>query len=119
MTSRALAALAILCSSVYAISTGWTVAAQGRRPLDPSDIFELKTIGDPRISPDGAWVAYTVSSLDKKEDALKAERQPPGKKEAAGERASEPVRISTRAKARVLRDALGVDLVAVEELAEE
>jgi dipeptidyl aminopeptidase/acylaminoacyl peptidase len=45
-----------------------TVSAQTRRPLEPSDIFELKTVGDPRISPDGAWVAYTVSSLDKKED---------------------------------------------------
>src|SRR6185369_14597433 len=32
-------------------------------------IFALKTVGDPRISPDGAWIAYTVSSLDKKEDS--------------------------------------------------
>jgi dipeptidyl aminopeptidase/acylaminoacyl peptidase len=36
--------------------------------LQPDDIFELKTVGDPRISPDGAWVAYTVSALDRKED---------------------------------------------------
>ena len=42
--------------------------AQSRRPLQPDDIFELKTVGDPRISPDGAWVAYTVSTLDRKED---------------------------------------------------
>src|SRR3954465_1753221 len=46
-----------------------SVSAQTRRPLQPDDIFLLKTVGDPRISPDGAWVAYTVSSLDKKEDA--------------------------------------------------
>jgi len=46
-----------------------TVSAQSRRPLQPDDIFALKTVGDPRISPDGAWVAYTVSSLDRKEDS--------------------------------------------------
>lgn len=45
------------------------VNAQTRRPLEPSDIFELKTVGDPRISPDGQWIAYTVTTLDKKEDA--------------------------------------------------
>ncbi|OLC75418.1 MAG: hypothetical protein AUH72_20335, partial [Acidobacteria bacterium 13_1_40CM_4_65_8] len=43
-------------------------SAQSRRPLTPDDIFELKSVGDPRISPDGAWVAYTVSTMDRKED---------------------------------------------------
>ena len=45
-----------------------TVSAQSHRALKPDDIFELKTVGDPRISPDGAWVAYTVAALDRKED---------------------------------------------------
>ena len=45
-----------------------TASAQSRRPLTPDDIFELKTVGDPRISPDGAWVAYTVAAMDRKED---------------------------------------------------
>jgi dipeptidyl aminopeptidase/acylaminoacyl peptidase len=53
---------------VYAASVDLPVAAQSKRPLEPTDIFELKAVSDPRISPDGAWVAYTVSSLDKKED---------------------------------------------------
>lgn len=46
-----------------------SVAAQTRRPLQPDDIFEIRNVGDPRISPDGAWIAYTVSTLDRKEDA--------------------------------------------------
>jgi dipeptidyl aminopeptidase/acylaminoacyl peptidase len=50
------------------LSTLSPVAAQQRRALQPDDIFELKTVSDPRISPDGAWVAYTVTSLDRKED---------------------------------------------------
>ena len=45
------------------------LAAQAPRPLKVDDIFSLKTVGDPRFSPDGRWVAYTVRSLDAKEDA--------------------------------------------------
>src|SRR5438045_6928766 len=66
MTSRILIALAL--ALLVGTGSSPTGSAQARRPLQPSDIFELKTVGDPRISPDGAWVAYTVSSLDKKED---------------------------------------------------
>ena len=69
MSRRALVGLAIVCALAYASNGAPRVAAQERRPLEPSDIFELKTVGDPRLSPDGAWVAYTVSSLDKKEDS--------------------------------------------------
>ena len=68
MSRRALIGLTIVCASAYASAGALRVAAQEKRPLEPSDIFELKTVGDPRLSPDGAWVAYTVSSLDKKED---------------------------------------------------
>src|SRR5690349_20607380 len=70
MSRRALIGLAIVCASAYGSGGALRLAAQERRPLEPSDIFELKTVGDPRLSPDGAWVAYTVSSLDKKEDAV-------------------------------------------------
>jgi len=69
MTRRNAVALAIAVSSIaLALPAVRTVGAQSRRPLEPADIFELKTVGDPRVSPDGQWVAYTVSSLDKKED---------------------------------------------------
>jgi dipeptidyl aminopeptidase/acylaminoacyl peptidase len=61
MTRRVLVAALFAAIAVAA-------AAQSRRPLQPDDIFELKAVADPRISPDGAWVAYTVSVLDRKED---------------------------------------------------
>jgi dipeptidyl aminopeptidase/acylaminoacyl peptidase len=38
------------------------------RLLRPDDVFALKTVGDPQISPEGTWVAYTVRTLDAKED---------------------------------------------------
>ena len=31
----------------------------------PEDVYELVNAGDPRISPDGKRVAYTVTRLDK------------------------------------------------------
>ena len=44
------------------------LAGQSKRPLQSDDIFELKTVADPRVSADGAWVAYTVSQMDRKDD---------------------------------------------------
>jgi dipeptidyl aminopeptidase/acylaminoacyl peptidase/tetratricopeptide (TPR) repeat protein len=43
------------------------LAADGR-PLRPDDVFSLKDVSDPRLSPDGRQVAYTVTTLDTKED---------------------------------------------------
>ncbi len=42
--------------------------AVGKRPLQPSDVHRLKSVGDPQVSPDGSWVAYTVSSVDSAKD---------------------------------------------------
>ncbi len=39
-----------------------------KRPLRPSDVYRIKTIGDPRLSPDGQWVAYTLTSIDSAKD---------------------------------------------------
>jgi dipeptidyl aminopeptidase/acylaminoacyl peptidase len=32
------------------------------RPLAADDFYRLQTVSDPRISPDGVWIAYTVTS---------------------------------------------------------
>ena len=41
---------------------------EGPRNITVDDFFKLKRVGDPRVSPDGKWVAYTVSSSDLKKD---------------------------------------------------
>jgi dipeptidyl aminopeptidase/acylaminoacyl peptidase len=55
------------------VLTGFLLAAplvaEVPRPLKVDDVFSLKTVADPQISPDGRWVAYTVRSLDAKKDA--------------------------------------------------
>ncbi|HTI09607.1 MAG TPA: S9 family peptidase [Puia sp.] len=39
-----------------------------RRPLRPSDIYRMKTIGDCQVSPEGSWIAYTLSTVDSAKD---------------------------------------------------
>src|SRR4029450_9484561 len=38
------------------------------RTLRPDDLYALKDVGDPQLSPDGQWVAYTARPLDAKDD---------------------------------------------------
>ena len=48
-----------------ALATSEAVAqAPAQRKLAPEDIYRLREVSDPQVSPDGAWVAYTVSVPD-------------------------------------------------------
>jgi len=38
-----------------------TLDAQAPRPLAVDDLFAIRRVGDPQVSPEGAWVAYTVT----------------------------------------------------------
>lgn len=40
-----------------------------KRGIKPADIFKLVSVGDPQVSPDGQWVAYTVSTIDSLKDS--------------------------------------------------
>jgi dipeptidyl aminopeptidase/acylaminoacyl peptidase len=43
-------------------------AQSARRPLKLDDLARFRNVGDPQISPDGKAIAYTVSTIDTKED---------------------------------------------------
>ncbi|MGZ5436620.1 MAG: S9 family peptidase [Pyrinomonadaceae bacterium] len=43
-------------------------AQSARRPLKLDDLARFRNVGDPQISPDGQSIAYTVSTIDAKED---------------------------------------------------
>ena len=43
--------------------------AQDGRVLEAEDLFNLKAVGSPMISPDGGWVAYTVRTTSLEEDS--------------------------------------------------
>ncbi|MYG97551.1 MAG: S9 family peptidase, partial [Gammaproteobacteria bacterium] len=57
--------LLAIVSALAAISAG----AQETRLLEPEDLFEIKAVGSPEISPDGAWVAYTVRTTSLEDDS--------------------------------------------------
>jgi dipeptidyl aminopeptidase/acylaminoacyl peptidase len=42
--------------------------AAAKRAVRIGDLYRLKTVGSPSLSPDGQWVAYTVSALDSAKD---------------------------------------------------
>ncbi len=50
------------------LAVGALVFAQSRRPLKVDDTNLLRTVSDPQVSPEGSWVAYTVSTIDVQAD---------------------------------------------------
>ncbi|HSK64974.1 MAG TPA: DPP IV N-terminal domain-containing protein, partial [Pyrinomonadaceae bacterium] len=55
--------LLLVLSFAYALT-----AQTARRPLKIDDMTRFRNVSDPQISPDGQWVAYTVSTVDTKAD---------------------------------------------------
>ena len=43
-------------------------ASAAKRRLQVDDLFALQSVGDPAISPDGEWVAYTLEQIDAARD---------------------------------------------------
>ncbi|PYV13883.1 MAG: S9 family peptidase, partial [Acidobacteria bacterium] len=44
-------------------------AAESRRPIRFDDLVALGRVADPQVSPDGAWVAYTVTRYSKEKNS--------------------------------------------------
>ena len=61
--------LSVLIVALILIAGGAAVQAQDRRGPTVDDLMMLKSAGSARISPDGKWVAYTVTETDFKQDA--------------------------------------------------
>lgn len=51
-------------SAVPAVLFLLTVAYAQPRPLNPSDILRVATVGDPEISPSGEWVVYSLTTTE-------------------------------------------------------
>ena len=54
-------------ASCACVLLAWPAAA-ATRALRVDDVYALRAVEDPRVSPDGAWVAYTVTHFDRAED---------------------------------------------------
>jgi len=66
MYRRRLSSLSVLLILACALSL--VAQTTARRPMKLDDLSRFRNVSDPQISPDGKWVAYTVSTTDAKED---------------------------------------------------
>lgn len=62
---RRVTCFAVLVSVAMAVPA---IAQPAKRPVSLDDLAKIKSVGDPQRSPDGEWVAYTVSTIDAEKD---------------------------------------------------
>lgn len=54
--------------SIIVQPTAHTQSTRAQRNLTIDDFFKIKRVSDPQISPEGNWIAYTVTDVDLKKD---------------------------------------------------
>src|SRR6185437_15276577 len=64
-TRNSLLPLALCCA---AVPLALAADAPQKRAITLDDLARLQRVSGPAISPDGEWVAYTVSQIDTKDD---------------------------------------------------
>jgi dipeptidyl aminopeptidase/acylaminoacyl peptidase len=62
MQIRALAVVSLFFSFASSLQ------AQSKRPIAIDDIYRTQQVGNPQCSPDGKWIAYTVTVIDREAD---------------------------------------------------
>jgi dipeptidyl aminopeptidase/acylaminoacyl peptidase len=53
----------------FLLLTVSVLSQETKRPVTTKDFFNIKNVGEPRISPDEKWIAYEVTETDLKEDS--------------------------------------------------
>src|SRR5688572_31947524 len=66
--SMRLRQLAPIVTLLFSLVVPGQSQAQGKRPLNVDDVFNVQDVRDPQRSPDGLWVAYTVTRAIKDTD---------------------------------------------------
>lgn len=68
MLNRTLLRSLCLVFLVAALPAAFCADAPAKRAISLDDLARLQRVGAPVVSPDGAWILYTVSQIDTKED---------------------------------------------------
>ncbi|HKV27619.1 MAG TPA: DPP IV N-terminal domain-containing protein, partial [Candidatus Acidoferrales bacterium] len=63
-----LSRLAICAVGLFALILCAPAYSQSRRAINLDDLARMRDVRDPQCSPEGKWVAYTVSTIDAKAD---------------------------------------------------
>ncbi|MEK6629667.1 MAG: hypothetical protein AABY89_02910, partial [Acidobacteriota bacterium] len=53
-----------MAAVLVVLAVPFVLAQPAKRNITLDDYNKIKSVGDPQRSPDGKWVAYTVSSID-------------------------------------------------------
>ena len=61
--------IAIVTGIVVVIAPSAGATDTPPRPMKVDDYFRFRDVGDPQISPDGTWVAYTIATTDLEKDS--------------------------------------------------
>ena len=56
--------LSLLLLTCIFCTNAFTQTVAPKRPIGPNDVYRLTTVADPKISPDGNWVAYVLTNVD-------------------------------------------------------
>ncbi len=65
---RAYVSFFVAAIAVLSVGALIVTAQPAKRPITLDDFAKLRSVGDPQRSPDGKWVAYTVSAIDVEKD---------------------------------------------------
>ena len=63
-SSRYLGSLCLL----WIVASSSLAQTPAKRPLNLDDVNRLEEVEDPQCSPDGNWIAYSVSTVDREAD---------------------------------------------------
>jgi dipeptidyl aminopeptidase/acylaminoacyl peptidase len=69
MTTPLLRCARALRSAILLLVVPLVAEAQPRRPIRADDMYRFKSVGAPKLSPDGEWIAYAISTIDSVKDA--------------------------------------------------
>ena len=58
----------LACSVLVLVHSFLIAQSSAKRPIAIEDVYRTAKVGDPEVSPDGKWVAYTVTTIDKDAD---------------------------------------------------
>lgn len=59
----------LACALFLCPTPSFVAQAPVRRPIAVDDMYRMQQVGNPRCSPDGAWIVYTVTAIDREADA--------------------------------------------------
>lgn len=62
--------LSLFLALLLVVSFVW---GGSKRPMMPEDLYRLNQVSDPQVSPDGKWIAYTISVPDLKRNSFNSD----------------------------------------------